>query len=741
MRDMSFGNGTAVSVALVLALAAVPAAAQAQAGETQATAPGEIVVTATKRAENLQAVPVSVSAIGGDALSKSRTTSVDALVSKVANLQLSGVVGDNTPIFSLRGVSMSDYSLNQASPVATYYDEVYKGNFALLGVAMYDLDRVEVLRGPQGTLYGKNTTGGAVNIIAKDAKLGETSGYANAGYGNYNRFDASAAVNVPLGNNLALRVAGTYSKADGWFKNTVAGVGDLNATSEYGLRATLHYEPNDRLKMVLRASTSFQNPNNYGIYAQDANGQRLGASSDYTIASDVTQKRRARTFSLSLNTSYQVSDKISLVSVSSYDYGSLDFLEDSDGIPAKYLEVEYGDKARQFAQDLRLVTNTGGAFDAILGLYYNHEKVFNTNVFNIGTDQDLTGDGRVNSADCAAGVASGFFTACAITNRFDQTKDSFAAYSDLKYKLSEALTLRGGLRYTHDTGSQNGMRSDALGVDGVAVANLIPLTNQHFTKDNVSGKIGLDYKLANGNLLYASISRGYRAPSFNAQAFFQPSEVNTAHAEQVTSYEIGSKNRLLGRRLTLNLAGFYYSYSNQQFINLDPATAAQTLLNIAKSRIFGGEAEINLRINSRITARAGLGVLSTEVLQGSVSGVDVAGKHLANAPGFTANFGPEITLLDGAHGKLTLSPSVAYQSRQYFEAFNRSYLQQNGYALVDGHLDYEAPGGRWSASVWVKNATNKFYYTSRIDLLSGFGYVYNHIGTPRTFGGSVGFKF
>ena len=736
MRETPLRSGARVLPVIIMALAAQPALAQ-----SQTAAPGDIVVTATKRSENLQSVPVSISAIGGDALSKSRTTSVDSLVSKVANLQLSGVVGDNTPIFSLRGVSMSDYSLNQASPVATYYDEVYKGNFALLGVAMYDLDRVEVLRGPQGTLYGKNTTGGAVNIIAKDAKLGETSGYANVGYGNYNRVDVNAGVNVPLADTLALRVAGTYSRADGWFKNTVPGVGDLNATNEYGLRGTLHYEPSSRLKMVLRVSTSFQNPNNYGIYAQDAQGQRLGGLDTYTIASDVTQKRRARTFALSLNTSYQLSDTLSLVSVSSYDYGSLDFLEDSDGIAAKYLEVEYGDKARQFAQDLRLVTNTGGAFDAILGLYYNHEKVFNSNSFNIGNDQDLNGDGKVNNLDCAIGVAAGSFMACKVMNSFDQTKDSFAAYSDLKYKLTDALTLRGGLRFTHDTGSQTNFVSNAVGVDNVLVANLIPTTSQHFNTNNLSGKIGLDYKLANGNLLYASVSRGYRAPSFNAQAFFQPSEVSTAKAEKVMAYEIGSKNRFFNRRLTLNLSAFYYSYSNQQFINLDPATAAQTLLNIPKSRIFGGEAEINLRVNEQITAHAGVGLLSTKILTGTVSGEDVAGKQLANAPGFTFNLGPDITLVDGAHGKLSLHPSVAYQAKQYFEAFNRSYLQQSGYALVDAHLDYDSPGGRWNASAWVKNATQKFYYTSRIDLLSGFGYVYNHIGAPRSFGVSVGYKF
>ncbi|WP_287460310.1 Plug domain-containing protein, partial [Sphingomonas sp.] len=186
-------------LAMSAALAATSALAQTAPAPpatpaADAPAPGEIIVTATKRSESLQSVPISVSAIGGDTLSKSRTTSVDDLTSKVANLQMTGIVGDNTPIFSLRGVSMSDYSLNQSSPVATYYDEVYKGNFAFLGVAMYDLERVEVLRGPQGTLYGKNTTGGAVNIISHDATLGETNGYFNLGYGNYNRVDMSGAL-------------------------------------------------------------------------------------------------------------------------------------------------------------------------------------------------------------------------------------------------------------------------------------------------------------------------------------------------------------------------------------------------------------------------------------------------------------------------------------------------------------------------------------------------------------------
>ncbi|WP_296624578.1 TonB-dependent receptor [Rhizorhabdus sp.] len=187
-----------IAVMLLAGLSSQALMAQTAADETVADSM-EIVVTAQKRSERLQDVPISVSAIGGDAVRKQRLTSADDLVSKVANLQLTSTVGDGTPIFALRGVSMSDYSLNQSGPVATYYDEVYKGNFAFLGVALYDLERVEVLRGPQGTLYGKNTTGGAVNLISHKPDLGKVEGYLNLGYGNYNRHEANGAINLPLG--------------------------------------------------------------------------------------------------------------------------------------------------------------------------------------------------------------------------------------------------------------------------------------------------------------------------------------------------------------------------------------------------------------------------------------------------------------------------------------------------------------------------------------------------------------
>lgn len=735
MRERLYRGIALAGVAAASITVTAPTFAQ-EAQAENAFADGEIVVTATKRAESLQSVPISVSAIGGDTLAKARVNSVDSLVTKVANLQLTSIVGDNTPIFALRGVSMSDYSLNQSSPVATYYDEVYKGNFAFLGVAMYDLERVEVLRGPQGTLYGKNTTGGAVNIIAAPAKLGETSGYANAGYGNYNRIDLNGAVNVPLGEKAALRIAGTYAKADGWFKNVVPGKPDLASTDEYAIRATLNVEASETVRFVLRASTSFQNPYNYGIYAQPEATNRPGLG-EREIASNIDEKRGARTYSVALTGSFDVSDALTVTSITAWDKGNLSFYEDTDGTAGELLEIPYRDRATQFSQDLRLTSDTGGPFDFILGAFYHREKVYNQTTFEIGKDIDSDGLPGITANDCAVGLPLG----CLFRNQFDQVKNSYALYSDLKYDLTDALTLRGGLRFTHDTGRQTDFSSDALGIDGSLIANLIPLSALRYSQDNLSGKIGLDYKLADGNLLYASVSRGYRAPSFNAQAFFDPSELSIARPEEVTSYEAGVKTQFMDRKITLNVSGFYYDYKNQQFINVDPTSAAQTLLNIPKSRIFGGEAELTIRASDKLTIHSGLGLLSTKIQRGTVSGVNVAGNRLSNAPSLTFNTTVDLTLFDSDMGKLSLHPDIAYQSSQFFEVLNVPRLEQSAYAIVGGHIDWESADGRFNASVWGKNLTDKFFFTSRVDLLAGFGFDYNHIGNPRMYGVSVGVKF
>lgn len=734
-------QGRALKASLMLLLTGTSAAAFAQDSEPADT--GEIIVTANKRSENLQSVSISVSAVAGDALEKGRTTQIDEIVSKVPNLQLTSTVGDNTPIFALRGVSLNDFSLNQSGPVATYYDEVYKGNFALLGIALFDLERVEVLRGPQGTLYGKNTTGGAVNLISRAPKLGETSGYLNAGYGNFNRFDVNGAVNTPLGENAALRVAGTFAKADGWFRNVLPGQPNLGGVSEYGIRAALYFEPSDSVNFTLRAATSYQNPRNYGIFAQPAAVNRAGLS-NREIAANETSRRRARTYSLALTANIDLSDTLSLTSISSWDKGNLNFIEDTDGQGIALLEIPYRDRANQIAQDLRLTSDFAGPFNFILGAYYNREKVFNASTFKIAQDVasggDVDGNGVVNDADCAATTAG---EACQFGNSFNQIKKSFAVYTDLSFELSDVVTLKGGLRFTRDTGRQPNFIAQQIGPSGAVLGVTIPTpaTPLSYGISNLSGKIGVDFQVAPDNLLYATYSRGFRAPSFNAQAFFDPSELNVAAAEEVDSFEIGSKNKFADRVITLNMAAFYYKYRNQQFINVDPATAAQTLLNIPRSRIWGGEAELTARPSDVVTLRGSLGFLDAKIERGTVSGNNVAGNELTNAPSLTASAGIDVTFYDGDAGKFSGTADLAYTSSQFFDVVNTARLEQDGYALLSGFIRWESANGRFNASIWGKNLTNQFYFTSRVDLLAGFGFDYNHVATPRTYGVTIGTTF
>ena len=258
MSQVSFTSptlGALISATLLAAQAIAQDASRSAAPPDDAVAIEEIVVTAQKRAESLQKVPVSITALSGDELAARQIRAAEDLVMGVPNLQSNAAIGDGVPIFSLRGISMSDFSFAQNGPIATYYDEVYKGNFALLGLNLFDLERVEVLKGPQGTLYGKNTTGGAINLISRKPDF-TTGGSLSLGYGNFDHFMVDGAAQTALSDVLAARVAFTFERADGWMKNVAPGKPDLNAVRQYGVRGTLLYRPSDTVDVTLRLSTS-----------------------------------------------------------------------------------------------------------------------------------------------------------------------------------------------------------------------------------------------------------------------------------------------------------------------------------------------------------------------------------------------------------------------------------------------------------------------------------------------------
>ena len=393
MGLISLGAAAAVAGCLT------SASARAQAPAEQSDAIETIVVTAEKRSESLQSVPVSVTALTGAQLEHVKFDSPSDLVTQVPNLQVNGIVGEGSPLFSLRGVSMFDYSLNQSSPVASYIDEVYKGNFTLFGVELYDLERVEVLRGPQGTLYGKNTTGGAINFITHKPGF-TTEGEIKVGVGDYNRREVEGAFQTALiPDRLAARVAFTYTKVDGFIQNVLPGHPDLEGVDQYGVRLSFLFKASDNLDFTLRLSKSMQDPQNYAIIdgriAQPSPGNPGGVGftgyfrttdgnygspplSNYQIAQDYTPRRRQDNEAASLTAEWAVTPSNKVTSITSWDEGSLLNPEGTDGAPYAIWSIPYTGKTRQVTQDLRLTSTGDAALQYIVGAYYQHEVIFNS---------------------------------------------------------------------------------------------------------------------------------------------------------------------------------------------------------------------------------------------------------------------------------------------------------------------------------------------------------------------------
>jgi iron complex outermembrane recepter protein len=758
------------SACLMAAVSAVlmPALAIAAAPPEVSSMIEEIVVTAQKRSESLQSVPVSITALTSAQLEQTKMDSPSDLVTQVPNLQVNGIVGEASPVFSLRGVSMFDYSLNQSSPVASYIDEVYKGNFVLFGVEMYDLERIEVLRGPQGTLYGKNTTGGAINFITHKPGF-DTEGYVKAGFGNYGRQEASGALQgAIIDDHVAARVAFTYTKANGWFKNVLAGHPDLEGVDQYGVRASVLFKANDDLSATLRWSLSRQNPQNYGIYAitvppSDNPAVTAGVGGIYfrtttgnyggpplandQIAQNYTPKRRQENNGIELTVDWSATDTFALTSITSWDDGSLFNPEGTDGAPIDVFKIPYIGKTKQLTQDLRVTSRGSGPFSFIFGTYYQHEQIFNSteNQFFNDVAYDFTGDGLMTADDC---LQSGFY-GCRFYNQFDQVRNTWAMYTDDSYALSDQWKIRGGLRYNHDNATQDNAFAEVRSVTEEPLFRIIPdpttstaaTASQSIHNVAWTGRLGLDYTPSKDMLLYVNLSRGYRSGAFNAQFFFDASEFTAVKPETVDSTELGFKTAWLGGTLQLDGAVFNYSYKNQQMIDVQ-SSGHQPLINLGKSTIRGGELELVARPVASLTVRGGLGILDAKVDEGLINNgtQDISGKQLPNAPKVSATLASDWDAMRTSSWRLTVHGDLSYSASQYFEPANVQQLRQGGYTLLNARVTLNNSDGHWDVSAWGRNLGDKFALTAGANV-SSLGYYYSHRNTPRMYGVEATYRF
>lgn len=728
----------------------------------------EVVVTAERRSESIQDIPVAITAIQADAIDNMKMETANDVTATVPNLNVASPYGENQPIFSIRGQSMSDYNANQASPVGVYTDEVYVGATFLQGMALFDLDRVEVLRGPQGTLYGKNTTGGAINFITRAPALDGTNGYVTLTLGDYGRKHLDGAVETELlEDKLGVRAAYTYTKTDGHHENFFPGGDDLSEIDTWAGRLSLRYQ-GDSFGAMLRYATGESDGNTTavinegripvpGIGDTDAIGALIGELSrlpewDAWEGSHNKSLPYSTSFdSVALTLDWDLGD-YTLTSITSYlDAESLN-QADIDGARWRLVEIDYGTDVRQFTQDLRVVSNFDGPFNFILGAYYLEDTTDVENFWefflateDFGLPFSLANNLVTNPTPNAA--TSGFTT----IHRYTQERDSVAAYLHLTYDITDRLGLTAGLRYTKDEGNGRDLHTQLADYDLNPVIDLIapgsfPDGNAEYDDSAVTGKIGLDYRLNEDTLLYASYSRGYRSSAFNGGAQFAVNEVGIADPEFVNAYELGFKTSLRDGSVQLNGALFYYDYKDQQFVNI--IGVQQFLENGDESYIAGFELELISRITQDLTVNAGLGYLNTEfeelTLSDTVNGgtIDLDGNELFNAPEWNFNIAVDYVVAKSDLGLFRVSADTNYIAQQWYSAYNDDLnygeIQSDSKWVSNARLSWESVSQRISAAVWVKNIGNDDEPTYAANL-QGLGFDYFTVGLPRRWG--VDFKY
>ncbi len=718
----------------------------AQSAPLSADVTGDIIVTAQRREQSILTVPIAISAIGGNTLATKGITNSAALATAVPNLQVSSPYGTTQPNFSLRGISVAnEYNSNQASPIGVYIDDIYLASRTAHGMGLFDLDRVEVLRGPQGTLFGRNTTGGAINFITKAPTLKGNEGYAEAGYGNFDTYTAQAAIETTMvEDQLGLRISGNYAKGDGQIDNVFAGGRDGNSQNTLQGRATLRMRPGDgpldiKLKVYggrdkgSQAAVHGLLPFRTGLGFFQTNENRLGLN-------------RTEAYGASATIAYELSPALTFTSITSRDGGKQNLQQAADGSPLDVLDINWRSSFQQFSEEARF-NYSSDALKLVAGGFYGWDRTITDNTFNIGSA-------------LAPGVNGGFF------QHYRQTRRSYAVFAQGDYSLTDKLVLTLGARYTWDraryddgyaylfAGNVGGPQTPLAttvpcpGVAGTCAYNPALRFSLPGRNNALTGRASLSYTTDGGTLLYASYNRGYRSGAFNGGGYTSSAGITYIQPERVDAYEIGVKGRYFGM-LTLSAAGFYYNYKNQQ-VQDTRAGPVSFLVNAPKAEVYGAEGEARLRLSPAITITAAAGYLHSTYKELTLQSTVLNGNDLPFAPRFTAQGGVDVTLFkDGTTG-LTISPSVAYFSRQYFSPFNEknaagsgqlnSELQQDAYAKVN--LTAALTLDRFTFKAFATNIFNEKTYAYGLDL-RGAGFPYNFLipSTPRTYGGSIRVAF
>ena len=752
----------------------------------------EIVVTATKRSESVQDVSTSVTAISGDALLDRGIKNSQELLEKIPSTDLQLNNGSTTANIFVRGIGTKGPGYNQVSAVGVYADEVSLNSPVVNVLQLFDMDRVEVLRGPQNTLYGRNTTGGAINFVSKRPEVGEdTSGYANVSYGRFNQIDLEGAVGFGLGDKAAARLSAQVQQRDGVVDNTFLGT-DAYDRDVWAGRAQVQFEPSDTFDFLVKGhiervdninklwkalglrnpatpATPCTSPIALGSPCVSALGVPSSPNDLTSFESNLVapiEKVNAGGASVIMSWAF---DAATLTSITAYEQNSYRKAEDVDAtrspvnrsgpFPQPGFDFFQLSNQDQWSQELRLTSPSDQDFRWIGGVF--------------GFTEDLVGNT----------TAVPYFNSMVNSTRLDQDLKVFSGYGDFEYDVSDQITANFGVRYSYEKNEGVNDTAQRSLLDAAVATALLPTTGQRpittadvlatpigmgmnlaqipFEKSwkDWGGKLGLEYRADDETLLYTNLSRGFKAGSFS------PAPAQTLNGrfatptdpEYLTALEGGVKTTLMDGALRTNVSSYYYWFKNQQLLRVTDVPGigiSAVQVNAGKSHIYGAEFEGQYATETGFFVDLSIGLMSTTldrytedcsprgVGECPANGIiNFAGSDLPNSPKFTANLGLRQEWDLTVDNVLSVGGDLTHKSSRFFDIPNTlnesddSYTSFNAQASITFGAD-----GMYKASLWGKNITKTLYFLNKSQF-DNVGTIEALINDPRTFGITLGAKF
>lgn len=710
---------------------------------------GEIIVTAQKRAQSTLDVGITLSVAGPEELTSRRIEAVTDLVAFTPNVTVKENVPGLVPVITIRGVGLNDFSATNNPSAGVYVDEVSLSSLALMNFDFFDLERMEALKGPQGTLYGRTATAGALNIVTAKPSLSGVEGRVAGSWGNYQTKDIDGMINLPVSDTLALRFAGKGIFQDkGYFYNVRLGR-DIGRREVYLGRAQALWEPSDRIEVLLKAEgqrsrSELGSGEFFGVVptpAVPANSACPGAPqcADFLGYFDNDGNPFRGNWSVSpdydldqLNLTARIQADLgfaNLTSVTGYIKFDRQWFADTDGGPLAQLDFATSDKVKQFSQELRLSGKTD-AVDWLVGGFYSSDHV----------------------ETFYAGDLSALFNTTTFSSS-DQRSKSGAVFVNGEWRIADRLTLVTGLRYTSESRTNVGGTSDLVSRPPASFLSTAPfgsppvplaVSNAKITDTNWSWKIGVNWKPNPLTLVYASATQGIKSGGFFAGFATSSAQLLPYKPEKLIAYEVGLKGRAPSIGLNYSASAFYYDYRDvQTFIRDVVGTIPiQRLGNVNSAEVYGLDADFvfSPAALEGFNLNGGIGLLHTKLGSFSASsGPVAAGNRLPSSPEFSANIGAAYEFPVTSAISARFAVDGRYQSSAFNDALNDPLIATNQFWVWNARASLLRKGD-WDISIWGKNLADKRYVTSGTNL-TALGLGFRVYGAPRTYGVSVSKSF